>query len=227
MAIPYRLLVAALLVLSIPPSAARADPIALTAGSLNIAWDDPSSFRVFGAGFELSGLFVGVTSSPQRTCFAGCLPGTVLNLSAVAGDPFGLGTATTAVVNGFDLTDPFQPQTWLSLTGSFVFDAGNVVLPALTPVGTGPIMSTAPFTFRGQVSGASRADPLTTVLNVELTGQGTATFRANPQLNGTFGTPEVTYTFEELSPVPEPGTILLVTTGVAGVVLRRRRSPTV
>jgi len=224
MAIRYRLLLATLLVFGISPSVARADPIAVTSGSLNIAWDDPSSFRVFGAGFELSGLFVGVTSSPQRTCFAGCLPGTMVNLSAVAGDPFSLGTGMTAILNGVPLTDPFQPQTWLSLTGSFVFDAGDIVLPPLTPLGTGPIRVTAPFVFHGQVSGASRADPLTTILNVELTGRGTAQFRANPQPNGTFGTPEATYFFEEVSPVPEPGTIVLFVTGAAGLLAGRRRT---
>jgi hypothetical protein len=224
MAIRYRLLIAALLVFGISPSIARADPIALTSGNLNIAWDDPSSFRVFGPGFELSGLFVGVTNSPQRTCALGCLPGTVVNLSALAGDPFRLGTGMTAILNGVPLTDPLQPQTWLSLTGSFVFDAGDIVLPPLTPLGTGPIRVTAPFIFHGQVSGARSADPLTTILSVDLTGQGTVQFRANPQLNGTFGTPEATYFFEEVSPVPEPGTILLVATGVAGVLSRRRRA---
>jgi len=220
----YRLLVAALLVFGISPSVVRADPIALTSGSLNVAWDDPSNFRVFGAGFELSGLFVGVTSSPQRTCALGCLPGTVVNLSALAGDPFSLGTGMTAILNGVPLTDPFQPQTWLALTGSFVFDAGDIVLPPLPAVGTGLVVTTSPFTFRGQVSGASRADPLTTILNVELIGQGTAQFRANPQLNGTFGTPEATYFFEEVSPVPEPGTIVLFVTGASGMLLRRRRA---
>jgi hypothetical protein len=224
MAIRYRLLLAALLAFGISPSIARADPIALTSGSLNIAWDDPSSFRVFGAGFELSGLFVGVTSSPQQTCFAGCLPGAVVNLSAVAGDPFSLGTGMTAVLNGVALTDPLQPSTWLSLTGSFVFDAGNIVLPPLTPVGTGPVVTTAPFTFRGQVSGASRADPLTSVLNVDLTGQGTASFRVSPQANGTFGTPEVTYLFQDVSPVPEPGTMVLFVSGAAGLLWGRRRA---
>jgi hypothetical protein len=66
-------------------SSARADTIPVTSGALTIAWD-PSSFVLFGpGGFALSGLFIRITSSPQDTCFAGCAPGQVINLSSVAG----------------------------------------------------------------------------------------------------------------------------------------------
>lgn len=48
----------------------------------------------------------------------------------------------------------------------------------------------------------------------------------SPSANGTFGTPEVTYLFEDTAPVPEPGTMLLLASGVAGLILRRRLTMT-
>jgi len=224
MAMRYRLLIAALLVFGISASSARADPVTVRSGSFTVAFDDPSSFNISGDGLVLSGLFVRIASSPQQQCLPGCLPGATINLSAVAGGPSAgsLGQSFTAVLDGVPLTVPNQPDTWLNLTGDFVFTAGDIVLPPLTPVGSGAVMSPAPFTFEGQVSGFRRGDPSTSIFALDLTGQGTASFRVVSSPNGTFVAPEVTYRFEDVAPVPEPGTMMLFLTGAAGLILRRR-----
>src|SRR5215210_5045478 len=112
MAIRYRVLITALLVFGISGSAARADPVTIRSGSFVVAWDDPSSFTISGDGLVLSGLFVRIPSSPQQACFIGCLPGTTVNLSAVAGGPFelSLGESHIAFLNGVPLTVPNEPE---------------------------------------------------------------------------------------------------------------------
>ena len=157
-------------------SSARADTIPVTSGALTIAWDDPSSFVLFGpGGFALSGLFIRIPSSPQDTCFAGCTPGQVINLSSVAGGGSGLtlGQSFTANVNGVEFARPDQPDSSLGLAGMFQFDSADVVAPPLS--GTfDRIPLTAPFVFRGQVAGFARDDSeaQTPLFQLDLGGRG-------------------------------------------------------
>lgn len=213
---------------SIPAaSPARADTISVTSGALTIAWDDPSSFELFGpGGFALSGLFIRIPSSPQDTCFAGCTPGQVINLSSVAGGGSGLtlGQSFTANVNGVEFARPDQPDSWLGLTGRFQFDSSNVVAPPLS--GTfDRIFLTAPFGFQGQVAGFAHDDSeaQTPLFQLDLAGRGTARLGLSPLEDGTYRFPEAAYTFETLDPVPEPTAILLLGTGLARVMFLRRR----
>jgi hypothetical protein len=212
-------------------SSARADTIAVTSGALTIAWDDPSSFVLFGPdGFALSGLFIRIPSSPQDTCFAGCTPGQVINLSSVAGGDSGLtlGQSFTANVNGVEFARPDQPETWLGLTGRFQFESSDVVAPPLS--GTfDRIFLTAPFVFQGQVAGFARddSDASTPLFQVDLSGRGTVRLGLSPIEDGTYRFPEAAYTFEAAAPVPEPAAILLVGTGLARVMFLRRRKAAV
>jgi hypothetical protein len=212
-------------------SSARADTIPVTSGALTIAWDDPSSFVLFGpGGFALSGLFIRIPSSPQGTCFAGCAPGQVINLSSVAGggSGFTLGQSFTANVNGVEFARPDQPESWLGLTGLFQFDSSDIVAPPL-PGTFDRIFLTAPFVFQGQVTGFAGDDSeaQTPLFQIDLGGRGTARLGLSPLEDGTYRFPEATYTFETLNPVPEPAAILLLGTGLARVMFLRRRKAAV
>ena len=207
---------------------ARADTISVTSGGLNVAWDDASSFAFFGSdGFALSGLFIRVPSSPQQTCFSGCTPGTSVNLSSVAGGTpgFTLGLAMTATIDGVVLANPAQHETWLNLAGTFLFNAPDVVLPPFASDELVRIALPAPFTFQGQVAGFAPDDtegdaPL---FHVDLTGEGTAQFSLSAfPPGGTYRFPEVSYTFHDAAAIPEPTSMMLFGTGVAGLLLRRR-----
>jgi hypothetical protein len=189
-------------------SSARADTIPVTSGALRVAWDDPSSFVLFGPnGFALSGLFIRIPSSPQDTCFGGCTPGQVINLSSVAGGGSGLtlGQSSTANVNGVEFATPDQPDSWLGLTGMFQFDSSDVIAPPL-PGTFDRIFLTAPFVFQGQVAGFARHDSEAQMpfFQVDLAGRGSARLGLSPLEDGTYRSPQATYTFEDLNPVPEP-----------------------
>jgi hypothetical protein len=207
---------------------ARADTITVTSGGLNIAWDDASSFAIFGSdGFALSGLFIRVPSSPQQTCFSGCTPGTTVNLSSVAGGApgFTLGLAMTATIGGVVLANPADHETWLNLAGTFLFNAPNVVLPPFASEELGRIGLSAPFTFQGQVAGFAPDDTEGEVplFQVDLIGQGTALFSLSAfPPGGTYRFPEVSYTFHDAAPIPEPASMVLFGTAVAGLLFRRR-----
>ena len=91
---------------------AHAEPITVTSGQLTVAWDHANSFQFFGAnGFALSGLFF-FASSPQQACFTGCLVGTIVNLSAVAG---GAGSGSTL---GLSLNANIHGVDWVGQLGN-------------------------------------------------------------------------------------------------------------
>jgi hypothetical protein len=208
-------------------SPAWADPIVVTSGNLNVAWDDPSSFEVVGAdGFDVAGLFIFVRS-PQDLCFRGCPPGTRVNMSALAGsgsdiihNDFSLGLATRATVNGVDYVPPAE-RSQVYLSGTLRFDAPDVVLPPFTGQMFETIHLAAPFEFQGQVAGFL-LDSLVPLFQVTLNGRGTAILNMGHTNPANYTEPSVIYTFDAPAATPEPTTFVLFGTSLAGWLLRRR-----
>ncbi len=219
------------------PSAARADPITVTSGGAHLPWDDASSFSAFGDGLALQSLFLRAPISPQLVCFTGCLPGTVVDMRGVLGGSGAgsLGVALIATIDGVSHTEFGRPETLLDLTGVFLFDAPPVVLPPFAGAERHVVFVTAPFSFQGNVTGFRRDAPEVPRFHIDLDGRGTATLSLSVEPGvDRYIRPEVTYAFSPVDPIPEPAALLLVGSGLAGVLMRRngrfarrhsRRSP--
>lgn len=228
MASRFRILaIAALSFGIVAPALARADTITVTSGTATVPWDDAAWFSFKGDGLLLSGLFSSVAVSPQGTCFLGCAPGVSIDLTSVfGGQPgYNLGQSQAAVVNSVTYADPGHFDTWLRLSGQLSFDAEKVMTPPLLAADAEDraVHLAAPFLFSGQVAGfRDGADgPL---FNVDLTGRGTATLRLIDDGSGSWRYPEVTFSFEQPLATPEPGSLVLLATGVAGLLFRVRRN---
>ena len=206
-----------------------ADSIVVTSGQFRTDVNEATFFQFFGAdGFVLGGIFPLLPTTPRLVCptLAGCAPGTTVNMSTVAGGestetPFTLGLTTGAIINGTEFVRPFGTAgDTPRLAGTLRFDAPTIAVADRF----------APFVFNGVVSGFAHSDvdARAPLFQVALTGQGTARlsfedFDNNADLSGSF----VTYTFAAApAATPEPTTLVLFGTAVAGLVQRTRKKAT-
>ena len=210
-------------VLSLPLGAATAsaDTIALTGGFLNVAeWSElsPQSVVTGTNGFRLvTNMAIGPgsgTLAPMAACDGtqNCQPGTRINVGGHL-DAFDGGLALTRLsLRGieYDVNGLFY-SLGMEIDGS-------VIMPEFGDLTEVTIM--APFTVMGFF-----ADNLLFTRD-ELRGGGTATIRLirppNPELPG-WMRGSIRYDFEPAAAVPEPGSMLLLGTGLAGLVAARRR----
>ena len=195
---------------------ARAETLLLTSGAFN--WiGGPASVTMSGGSFS----FVGTAATPSGGVFSPwlqclvpeCTAGTSVDLFTrfVGADLTG-----TAMYNGVT----YSP------VGSVVADAsldarwsGSLQIPLTF---TGGVL-TAPFTFAGEFH---YNDTPTTGGILDLLGGGTATLSFTPSIPfpGAFNLTSVRYEFDSAAPVPEPTSMLLIGSGLAGLAALRRRS---
>jgi hypothetical protein len=143
-----------------------------------------------------------------------CDPGTVVSLRASW-----LGNDLTGQLT-------FDGQTYNdlggmnSLTQATVEFLGSFIAPPLAASAT----LIAPFSFGGQFSVPN--DTGTAPVTHSLSGAGTATINLSMAFPGdpAWRVDSVRYDFSAADPVPEPGTMLMVGLGIAGVARRVRRA---
>ena len=209
-----------LFLLVLTQSTTHADPIVITSGNFTVAG------IAGGPTFTLTGDNFSVTSTggepgnltPQVLCFP-CPAGTLISMDGVfVGQSLGQGTAT---INGTVFSN-------VDFAGTFVFDTQQFIFSPF-PGPTDHVLQTA-FTFTGQLQGC----PTSCVTNppvftFDLIGSGVVDLELqfagfNSQGVQLFTFQRVNYSFR--NEIPEPVSLLLLSSGLAALGLKLRRSRT-
>jgi len=199
-------LCALLLVLVFTPLTTHADPLVITGGSLTVTGSGSGPrFFLTGENFTISGGGEIGNDGPQH-----CHPcsGSIFIGSIFAGSSLGGGTVT---FNGSSFSGPFGGV--FQITGD----------PILLPVPTSNITVTGAFTFSGSlvVCGTNPCSgPIS--FSTQLVGSGQAMIDLifnNNVPHPVFDFKSVTYVFENTA-VPEPTSILLLTSGFVAIGAR-------
>jgi hypothetical protein len=208
-----------LFVVMLTPAISRADTVVITSGFFSVTGLSGSPVYIFaGTNFSAtgSGSDFGFTG-PEISCFP-CASGALINTNGnYVGVTLGQGTVA---LNGQTFNNIFISGI-LTFTGS----------PVIVPVTNSSVTLFAPFTLDGSLNGCLESHLIcqTIVFSTQVTGSGIASIQlqafTDAQGQTLFFFRNVTYTFDNTA-IPEPASILILTTGLAafGVAKRKRRT---
>jgi hypothetical protein len=197
-------------------TSAAAEPVRITSGSVFVPGiSQLGTLDISGTqGFSLTANVLNSPNAFQACSVPECVGGTPLDLFFQLGGPL-LGNAR-ATLNGITYPDVDDGNSPAYTYSEF---HGTAIAP---PVGDGPTTITAPFTFDGGFYLAG------TGLLRELTGSGTATLSLRlygvPDFPPSWFIEGIRFDFADAAPVPEPATLSLTATALAGAYLARRRT---
>lgn len=200
-----RILVLVLLGFGFHASPAQADPIVITGGLVDAK---ASGFLISGPDTLLSG-----TTFPANATWV-FLGGQLVNIGRDFAVGISSATPVTQIVNG---------TTYNAVLGGILrFSATTFTAPP--PLEEHFSLST-PFQMSGQLSGFLHTPGQGTPLfSIALTGRGFTTVSGRVNTSSTLYVGDtLQYRFTDEAPVPEPASILLVATGVAGLYGMRNR----
>ena len=194
---------------------ASAEPIQITAGALSwsSAHGPGPQITLAGEGFTFEGRGGTGFFAPFEQCLVPeCLAGTVVNLHAIwaGGDLPG-----TATLGSLRFTNVGSLASEASLHAVW---SGSVGLPQNFDGGE----VAAPFQFTGLFSYPAGSVGLVQQLNLYGRGRTTLNFAPSQVVPGAFALSAARYEFNS-DPVPEPTSMLLIGTGLAGLAALRRR----
>lgn len=206
------------------PTSAAADPVRVTWGQFNIDHEG-DHYYFSGSGFDLKlsfdpetllnyGLWVekvwnaGTCLVPMRD--ETCVLGETIDVSfATPGETdMGVGDAT---IDG-------TSYERVAIRGTLDFDVAPILLT--DDIAQDFTAMRSPFVFSGLIRGLSNG---TELFNLSLSGSGriyTPLYREGDRFFGEEG--KVVYEFEDVAATPEPASVVLLLSGIAGIAARRR-----
>jgi hypothetical protein len=203
------------------PQAANAEPVRITTGSVSVTSNirDIISFNFSGNGLSVNGFDLHAAlpqyMSPCLRSASLCQPGDLIFPSALRQLSSEPGSGSSVTFNGRSVL-----VSWESNDSFLQFTGPGVVIP----FSTDQITLTMPFDMVGTIHVHPLDDPGSVIFSTEIDGSGIATLTLQRPAGNPAGF-AITAARYDFSPaaVPEPATVVLLTTGLAGIVVRKCR----